>query len=86
MLAERPTVLSPRNQGVDRRPGLISTCLPPRHGNLEVNQTRKSLERCFGKRLHVRRGGKTELTRSMDTTAANVQNPNALGDLPHAAA
>ncbi len=53
--------------------------------NPEAHRTRKGQQWCFGMKLPVRVDGKTGLIHSMDTTAANMHNPNMLSDLLQAA-
>ena len=49
----------------------------------EMRQTRKGRQWYFGMKLHVGADSKTKLIHSMTTTAANVHDANALGQLLH---
>ena len=49
----------------------------------EMHQVRKGQQWYFGMKLHVGADSKTKLIHSMTTTAANVHDANALGQLLH---
>jgi len=49
----------------------------------EMRETRKGRQWYFGMKLHVGADSKTKLIHSMTTTAANVHDANALGQLLH---